>query len=81
MAISDIKIKLTDIPLGSWDLHGNWYPSLGLIIDGTMSESKQRRHNMIGGHYNKLKPDAYRAVFVAMPEDPTLFERVINFFK
>ena len=75
--MSEFKMKFTDIPLGIWDMRGNWYPNHNL----NMTEDEQRRHNMIGGHYKKVSPDAYRAVVVVMPDEPTLLERSINWFK
>jgi len=75
--MSEFKMKFTDIPLGTWDMKGNWYPNLNL----NMSVSDQRKHNIIGGHFKKLKPDSYRAVLVALDPEPTLLERIINWFK
>jgi len=39
------------IPLGIWDLSGNWYPNLGL----KKTEEEQREWNRRGGHMNQKK--------------------------
>jgi hypothetical protein len=44
-------IKFQDVPLGSWNLNGNWFHNSLLM----MSESEQREHNVKGGHFDKMK--------------------------
>ena len=68
--MKDFKIKLTDIPLGSWDTYGNWYPNLNL----NMSVAQQRRHNMVGGHFKVEPVDLHCCLFVDEPE--TLFKKI-----
>ena len=46
----EFTIKYEDIPLGSWDLYGNWYPNLNL----KMSAADQYKHNKAGGHFKNV---------------------------
>jgi len=70
-------MKLTDIPIGSWDLQGNWFPNLNLLPE--MSVAAQRRHNMIGGHFNRPRPCDLRGIIVAY-ESPKPKGRVATLF-
>jgi len=70
------SMKFTDIPLGQWDMRGNWYPNLNL----NMSIADQRRHNIIGGHYPASNIDDYHMVCVA-ESNPTLWQKLISWIK
>ena len=43
------KIYIKPIPLGTWDLEGNWSPSNDL----KMSHAEQYQHNLINGFFEK----------------------------
>ncbi len=71
-------IKFTDIPLGTWDLQGRWWPNFHL----EMSEAEQRRHNMIGGHYkNQYNPDDFTTVWSYVDPEPTMLDKVLGWFR
>lgn len=50
-----MTMNFEDVPLGAWDLNGNWYHNPLLM----MTKDEQYAHNVKGGH---IKPTVHRTI-------------------